>query len=134
MTEIEILTNTTAQRFEKLVQSFRSDPMVTPPDGKTESKRKKFGTSGLKIDGKIFAMLDSNSDFVVKLPKYRVDQLVSEGVGRRFDPRRDGHLMKEWLVISGTSKIDWSKLALESKEFVGGGNSKRDRSPSSKQN
>src|SRR5262245_50666980 len=52
----------------------------------------------LKWKGKIFAML-VRGEFVAKLPKARVDVLVSAGAGKRFDPRRDGRLMKEWIVV-----------------------------------
>lgn len=34
-----------------------------------------FGSSGLKVESKVFAML-VKGELVVKLPKHRVDQLV----------------------------------------------------------
>lgn len=34
----------------------------------------------------MFAMVSSNGNFVVKLPKQRVEQLEGSGAGRRFDP------------------------------------------------
>lgn len=40
---------------------------------------------GLRINGKIFAMF-SRGQFVVKLPKQIVDELVSSRKGKRFDP------------------------------------------------
>jgi hypothetical protein len=36
-----------------------------------------FGSSALKVHGKIFAMVSSAGQFVVKLPEARVDQLVA---------------------------------------------------------
>ena len=54
--------------------------------------------------------------FVVKLPKSRVDDLVSAGAGERFDPGH-GRLMKEWIVVT-SSKDDWIKLATEAYHFV----------------
>ncbi|HET8906911.1 MAG TPA: hypothetical protein VFN11_08105, partial [Ktedonobacterales bacterium] len=76
-----------------------------------------FGADALKARGKIFAML-AGERLVVKLPRQRVDALVASGEGERFDPRRDGRLMKEWLALAPTSEIDWLTLAREAKEFV----------------
>lgn len=73
----------------------------------------------LKLDGKIFAMF-VRGDLVAKLPKSRVDELVAAGQGVRFDPRRDGRLMKEWLVV-GSSAPNWIELAREAHGFVSQG-------------
>jgi hypothetical protein len=78
---------------------------------------KGFGSSELKVHGKIFAML-SGGRLVVKLPKPRVAALVAAGDGERFDPRHDGRLMKEWLVVARTSEDEWLSLASEAMEFV----------------
>ena len=63
-------------------------------------------------------MVSSNGDFVVRLPRERVDKLVASGEATRFDPRRNGHLMREWAVLAPMSKTDWSELAREAKMFV----------------
>jgi hypothetical protein len=70
---------------------------------------------GLKVNGKIFAMFP-RSEFVVKLPKSRVDKLVSARQGRRFDPGH-GRVMKEWITV-GAGKTDWIQLAREAYQFV----------------
>ena len=57
------------------------------------------GSVALKVNGKIFVML-LESGLVFKLPKARVDELVTAGAGTRFDPRRDGRVMKEWIVLA----------------------------------
>lgn len=54
--------------------------------------------------------------FVTKLPKLRVDDLVSAGIGKRFDPGH-GRLMKEWVVV-GDTKADWVDPAKEAYDFV----------------
>ena len=72
---------------------------------------------GLKVGGKIFAML-VRGDLVVKLPRDRVAALVEAGLGRQFGPRRDGRLMKEWVVISG-DEPPWVEVAREARDFVG---------------
>src|SRR5215831_16450188 len=56
-----------------------------------------FSSYGLKVEGKIFAMF-GRSGFVVKLPKQRVDELVSAGKGVRFEPG-PGRVMKEWAAF-----------------------------------
>lgn len=104
---------TPEERFATLVEEFLNNPDVTPP-----SEGKSFGSSGLKIQNKIFAML-VRGRLVVKLPKARVDALVASGNGEHFDPRRDGRLMKEWVVIEPTSEEEWLPLAREALKFVG---------------
>jgi TfoX/Sxy family transcriptional regulator of competence genes len=101
-----------AERFEVLVGTFLAEPDVTPP-----TLGAAFGSNGLRVRGRIFAML-TNDRLVVKLPRRRVDDLVAAGEGERFDPRRDGRVMKEWLSLSPTSRQDWTALAREALDFV----------------
>src|SRR5579884_2197395 len=77
------------ERFEDIVDEFRGVRGVIPPSG-----GRRFGASALKVDGKVFAML-SGGKLVLKLPRARVDALLEAGTGERFDPRRDGRVMKE---------------------------------------
>jgi hypothetical protein len=74
------------------------------------------GNLALKVNGKIFAMLVKGK-LVAKLPKARVDELVSTGAGDRFGPRGDDRLMKEWLVV-GIGRGNWIALAAEAHGFV----------------
>ncbi len=75
-----------------------------------------FGSTSLKTNGKIFAML-VNGHLVVKLDRRRVDALVASGAGTRFDPGH-GRLMKEWLNLDPDSAETWLELATESEAFV----------------
>src|SRR5579864_3450049 len=76
-----------------------------------------FGSSGqLKVGGRIFAMLVRGA-LVVKLPRGRVDQLVDEGEGTRFDAGK-GRPMREWFVLSPASSRRWLPLAEEAMDFV----------------
>jgi hypothetical protein len=77
-----------------------------------------FGANALKVNKKIFAMLASDDRFVVKLPRARVDALVAGGFGERFDPRHNGRVMKEWLVVGAAREAQWLPLAKEAMEFV----------------
>jgi hypothetical protein len=79
-----------------------------------------FGSNpGLRVGTKIFAML-GREGLVVRLPKARVDELVTSGAGTRFDPRRDGRLMKEWVVVSVERRRSWGGLSEEALAFVRG--------------
>jgi YjbR len=98
------------ERFEQLAAGFLADPEVTEGTG--------FGSApGLRINGKIFAMLVKDH-LVVKLPKDRVDELVAAGAGTQFDPGH-GRLMKEWASVARDSSEDWERLAGEALKFVG---------------
>lgn len=70
---------------------------------------------GLKVKGKIFAML-VRGQLVVKLPRHRVDEMVEGGKGKRFDPGH-GRLMKEWVVVLTENKT-WLAIAKEAHRFV----------------
>lgn len=107
----------TEKRFADIVSSLKNKPGVTAPAA-PGGGRKSFGSSGLKINNKVFAMISSKGEFVVKLPRERVDALVESGDGARFDPGH-GRLMKEWLAVSPKSKLDWLSLATEAMRFVG---------------
>jgi hypothetical protein len=98
-------------RFAPVVAALAKRPrvMLEPGWGK--------GNLVLKVDAKIFAILGANG-VVAKLPRERVDELVDAGAGTRFDPRKNGHVMKEWLVAGAGS--DPVALAREAYRFVSG--------------
>lgn len=77
-----------------------------------------FGSMGLKVGGKVFAMLVKGR-LVVKLPKERVEALVASGGGEYFDPGH-GRIMKEWVAVE-PGNGDWQSLAREAKHFVARG-------------
>ena len=110
-------TTDQGRRYAAIVEFFLEQPGVT----RGKPGKKGFGSSALRVRGKIFAMLSSKDQFVVKLPRERVDGLVDAGEGERFDPGR-GRLMKEWFIVGSTSKA-WISLAKEAMEFVGAGSS-----------
>lgn len=102
------------RRYAAIVKALAGQPGVTQDTG----GRKGFGSSSqLKVGGRIFAML-VRGDLVVKLPRLEVDGAVAGRLGVRFDPRRDGRLMKEWLVVATTSKADWLALARQALAYV----------------
>jgi hypothetical protein len=97
--------------FEKVVAAFKGQDGIEEPG----ASRRKFGSNGLKVNGKIFAMLVKGA-LVVKLPKARVEALVGAGTGVPFDPGH-GRLMKEWVSVAG-AEDDWLPLAREAHGFV----------------
>jgi hypothetical protein len=100
-------------RFALVVNAFAADRQVSPP-----GTGKGFGSGALKVNGKIFAMISSKGEFVVKLSEERVNELVAAGEGSRFDPGR-GRVMKEWLVVTADHK--WLPLAKEARKLLGKG-------------
>ncbi len=65
----------------------------------------------------MFASLSKRGEFIVKLPRSRVDALVETGDGVRFDPGH-GRLMKEWLAVCPESPLAWESLANEALKFT----------------
>lgn len=106
--------NTIEDRYAALVETLTRQSGVSFG----EPGKKGFGASALKVNGKIFAMVNSKGQFTVKLPKQRVDALIASGDGERFDPGH-GRLMKEWVAVAPTSKLEWLALAQEAMAFVG---------------
>jgi TfoX/Sxy family transcriptional regulator of competence genes len=107
-------------RVRKLIEAFRADPKLRAiaeafDASSASSQPRKFGSNGLKVNGKLFALFTQGT-LVVKLPKARVDALVAKGDGKPFDPGH-GRLMKEWLIIV-SPKVSWSALAKEAHAFV----------------
>lgn len=99
-------------RYASLVERFSAIDRVTGiADGKG------FGSSGqLKVHGRIFAML-VRGELVLKLPPHRVAELVAEHHGAHFDAGKRKP-MKEWFVLSATSRRSWASLAREAFDFV----------------
>jgi len=101
-------------RFGAVVQAPGRRPGVTH----SAAGSRRFGSNALKVHDKIFAMVSSDGHFVVKLPKARVDALVGDCAGRRFDANR-GRPMSEWHEVRSESADDWLELAREALDFVG---------------
>ena len=104
------------ERWEALVETMLAEGRATY--GSDAGPQRAFGSTSLKTDGKIFAMLVKDR-LVVKLDRRRVDALVAAGQGERFDPGH-GRLMKEWLAVDPKSDQEWLALAFEAEAFVAG--------------
>ena len=110
-------------RFSNIVLAFADQPSVSYGG-------KGFGSSALKFGGRIFAMLTSKGEFVVKLTRERVAELVEQSKGQHFDPGH-GRLMLEWLVIPSSSRR-WLELAKEAHSVASGRPSRISRPPAAR--
>jgi hypothetical protein len=102
---------TPADQFDDLVDELIGIDGVTPPRGGSG-----FGRSGIRYQGKIFAML-VRGRLVFKLPAPRVDELIAAGHGVRFDANK-GTPMKEWFSLDPGSGRPSLPLAREALEFA----------------
>jgi hypothetical protein len=94
--------------FQPVVDAFAGQKDV--------SRARRFSTSSvLSVKGKIFAMMVKGR-FVAKLPRERVDDIVSAGFGVPFEPG-PGRVMKEWVSVD-TKGPPWIELAREAHRFV----------------
>jgi hypothetical protein len=82
------VTEAATELFDAVVQAVEHDPSI--------GKGRGFGSSGLKVGGKVFAMLVKGK-LVVKLPRNRVQELIADGSGVPFDPGH-GRVMREWVA------------------------------------
>jgi hypothetical protein len=98
-------------RFLNVIAAFARDRSVTHGG-------KGFGSTGLKVNGKLFAFVSPKGQFVVKVPKTRVAELVAAHHAEPFDPGH-GRLMKEWVAVR-SSNVGWTELAREAHRFVKG--------------
>jgi hypothetical protein len=113
---------TSHQKFAAVVAALGEDPRYAEAarglEARTAAGERGFGKGGLKVNGKLFAMVSSKGQFVVKLPRARVAALVAAGAAELFDPGH-GRLMKEWAAILDP-KARWAALAKEAHDYVGG--------------
>jgi TfoX/Sxy family transcriptional regulator of competence genes len=85
---------TSEELFKSITAKLLSDEAI--------SRKKMFGSTGLSIGGKVFALLVKGK-LVVKLPYERVETIISSGRGEPFDPGH-GRLMKLRMVREAANK------------------------------
>ena len=95
--------------FEAIVARFAGEPDV--------EQGTNFRSPGLRVRGKIFAML-VDGDLVVKLPADRCAEIVAAGRGRPF--RAGGREMREWVAVGDAQADEWMALAEDAHAFVRG--------------
>jgi TfoX/Sxy family transcriptional regulator of competence genes len=104
----KIQTRPNDKSFERIIDLFEADKNI--------EITKMFGSPGIKVDGKVFAMLVKGK-LVVKMSKDRVNETVNRCEGNYFDPGH-GKLMKQWLSINTDHEHLWPKLAREAMIYV----------------
>ena len=104
---------TPKEKYAMMAKTLLNSSDVTQP-----TRKKGFGSSGLYTRGKIFAFLSYRNRLILKLPQERVNELVTLSKGTRWNPRRTGHGLREWIVLERSKRIMWLPLARESKAFV----------------
>ena len=71
----------------------------------------------LRVGKEFLALIDRRgSGLVVKLPKARVDELITAGVGEPFAPA--GRVFREWVSIAKPDRRRWLSLLREGVAFV----------------
>lgn len=88
---------------------FADDPRIAPP----EPGSARFGSKGLRVGGKVFAM-EWQGALAVKLSSDRVLTLAATGAGAPL--LMGNRTMKEWLVADAPST--WPSLAEEARDFA----------------
>ena len=106
------MASAAAIAFAELVDALAlGDGAVERP----QPTRRAFGSNGIKVHGKIFAMLVRDA-LVLKLPRARVDGLIAEGTGATFDAGK-GKPTREWVTVVG-ARARWLALAREARAFA----------------
>ncbi|MEU4497534.1 MmcQ/YjbR family DNA-binding protein [Streptomyces sp. NPDC023998] len=94
-----------------------SAPALAHPDVATGTM---MGFPCLRVAGAFFASCDPHTgDLVVKLPRERVEELITAGIGKPFAPA--GRTFREWVLIDDRDEARWTELIDEALLFVGGG-------------
>ena len=96
---------TPEHRYAQLVATLASRPNIAV----AAVRKRGLGSKALCIDGRMFAVLSSTEQLVVRLEKERVDALVSAGRGTHFEPFH-GRPMHEWFVAAVGQEKDLSLI------------------------
>jgi TfoX/Sxy family transcriptional regulator of competence genes len=97
--------------FDGLVDDYAGRPGVT--------YGRMMSSNGLKVHGKIFAMLNHGA-LVVKVPADRVAELLAQDGATAFEPR-PGRRMREWVVIplpTAPEDVQWPAITAEAFAYV----------------
>ena len=101
------------KEFARLLKDLARTPGAGSPH------RDGFGKHSMFAGRKMFAFLDKADRLVVKLPAKRVDELVKDGTGVRWDPG-NGMRMKEMLALDLSASRQWLLLAKEARTYMSG--------------
>jgi hypothetical protein len=95
--------------FQELVEPMYADPTV--------QRSTMMGLPCVRLDGRFFASLDTRTGaLLVKLPRQRVAELVTDGTGEPFAPA--GRVFREWVAIPLPDRDRWQALLAEARNFA----------------
>jgi hypothetical protein len=78
-----------------------------------------MGLPCLRVGGAFFASCDHRTgDLIVKLPRERVEQLITSGEGKPFAPA--GRTFREWVLVDDRDQTRWAELIDEALAYVSG--------------
>jgi hypothetical protein len=104
--EAGFVTEDPVRLFDAVTEALEHDPSIGKGWG--------FGSSALKVGGKIFAML-VDGELVVKLPAERCAELAAGEGATTFQVGK--RQMREWVSVAPGAH-DWDALAREALAFV----------------
>jgi hypothetical protein len=97
-----------SEAYKTLVETLTEYPEVT------QSQKSGFG-SGLRKDGKVFAMLVKGK-LCVKLPEQLVEEVLVKGEGELY--MSGGRPTKDWVLIDSDDEERWLALANSAMDYV----------------
>jgi hypothetical protein len=75
-----------------------------------------FGSEGLRVRGKICALVGYDGYLMLKLPESRADALVADGTAARMVMA--GREMREWLKVEQDRPAQWAPLVAEAYAYL----------------
>ncbi len=75
-----------------------------------------FASEGLRVRGKIFALLSFSGDLMLKLPAARTTELIDAGDAERVEMR--GRAMREWVFVPTEKPELWRPLVAEAFAYL----------------
>jgi TfoX/Sxy family transcriptional regulator of competence genes len=76
-----------------------------------------FSTTGLRVRGKIFGLVNHVGQLMVKIPESRADELVANGTVQRIVMR--GREMREWVELDyDAGDAAWADLLAEAHAYL----------------
>ena len=97
--------------FWEIAEQLLAEPGVT--------RSTMMGYPCLRANGAFFACVErTTGHLIVKLPAFRVDELVATGQALPFAP--NGRTFREWAAFPVAEPDEWAALLVEARSFVDG--------------
>ena len=97
----------------KLYDELTDDLLYDPAVGRSTM----MGYPCVRRAGRFFASYDPRAEaLVVKVPRERVAELITDGTGEQFAP--NGRVFREWVTIPEPDPVVWEQLLAEARDFA----------------